>query len=537
MPPLPGVPQVPLAESFARAERVSGRHVPRAARGGGRVRRRVTTGADRGRRGRGRPDPALRADVPRPGPARGDRRRRRTSLYRIATELDGAEADRRAGRRRPDLALQPEQSDAGSRRRRPISSRSRARARTPSSSSTRRTSSTAANRRAVSSQRRPNLIVLRTLSKAFGFAALRVGYARRGAGDRGAARRAAGAGAGLRPRPRGSRPPRCATRASTSSRRSPSASGCARRSSRPASTLPPSAANFVCAADGGDGSPSGSRRRGSSSGASRRASGSRCAGRPRTTCSCARSAPSRGRPPGRSAIVIRTTTETALRISLDLDGAGASRVATGIGFLDHLLTLLAFHAGFDLELLAGGDLDVDEHHTVEDVLAALGIRCRAGARDARGRRPLRLGRRADGRGARDRRGRPRAAPARRDRARLRRRPRRRARADAAAARARALRDGGRLHGARRGVGRGRPPRRRGGVQGARAGAPRRVAIVADGVRSTKGERVRRRARRAASCSPTTVPATCAASRRRSCAPGASPSCRSTPQRSARRRSP
>ena len=45
---------------------------------------------------------------------------------------------------------------------------------------------------------------------------------------------------------------------------------------------------------------------------------------------------------------------------------------TGIGFLDHLLTLLAFHAGFDLECLAGGDLEVDEHHTVEDVLAAFG---------------------------------------------------------------------------------------------------------------------------------------------------------------------
>jgi imidazoleglycerol-phosphate dehydratase len=77
-------------------------------------------------------------------------------------------------------------------------------------------------------------------------------------------------------------------------------------------------------------------------------------------------------PPGRTATVIRTTTETALRITLDLDGSGRSRVATGVGFLDHLLTLLAFHAGFDLELLAGGDLQVDEHHTVEDVLAAFG---------------------------------------------------------------------------------------------------------------------------------------------------------------------
>ena len=76
--------------------------------------------------------------------------------------------------------------------------------------------------------------------------------------------------------------------------------------------------------------------------------------------------------PGRVALVSRTSTETALRIVLDLDGSGRSRVTTGIGFLDHLLTLWAFHAGFDLELLAAGDLAVDEHHTVEDVLAALG---------------------------------------------------------------------------------------------------------------------------------------------------------------------
>jgi histidinol-phosphate aminotransferase len=74
----------------------------------------------------------------------------------------------------------------------------------------------------------------------------------------------------------------------------------------------------------------------------------------------------------RSAVVLRTTAETALRVSLDLDGQGRARIATGVGFLDHLLTLFAFHGGLDLELLAGGDLDVDEHHTVEDVLAALG---------------------------------------------------------------------------------------------------------------------------------------------------------------------
>lgn len=76
--------------------------------------------------------------------------------------------------------------------------------------------------------------------------------------------------------------------------------------------------------------------------------------------------------PGRHATVRRVTTETAIRLTLGLDGRGRVRVATGLGFLDHLLTLLAFHAGFDLELYAAGDLEVDEHHTVEDVLAALG---------------------------------------------------------------------------------------------------------------------------------------------------------------------
>ncbi len=76
--------------------------------------------------------------------------------------------------------------------------------------------------------------------------------------------------------------------------------------------------------------------------------------------------------PSRSAYVSRVTTETALRLSLDLDGRGRARVRTGVGFVDHLLGLTAFHAGFDLELVAGGDLDVDDHHLVEDVLAAFG---------------------------------------------------------------------------------------------------------------------------------------------------------------------
>lgn len=76
--------------------------------------------------------------------------------------------------------------------------------------------------------------------------------------------------------------------------------------------------------------------------------------------------------PRRTALVVRTTTETALRISLDLDGLGRARAATGIGLLDHLLGAFAFHGGLDLDLLAAGDLEVDSHHTTEDILAALG---------------------------------------------------------------------------------------------------------------------------------------------------------------------
>jgi imidazoleglycerol-phosphate dehydratase len=78
----------------------------------------------------------------------------------------------------------------------------------------------------------------------------------------------------------------------------------------------------------------------------------------------------------RSALVVRTSAETALRVSLALDGRGRSRARTGVGFLDHLLAQLAFHGGLDLEAIAGGDVDVDEHHTVEDVLAAVGVAVR-----------------------------------------------------------------------------------------------------------------------------------------------------------------
>jgi imidazoleglycerol-phosphate dehydratase len=68
----------------------------------------------------------------------------------------------------------------------------------------------------------------------------------------------------------------------------------------------------------------------------------------------------------------RQTTETQIRLSIDLDGRGRYEVRTGIRFFDHMLELFARHGGFDLTIAATGDLDVDAHHTVEDVGIALG---------------------------------------------------------------------------------------------------------------------------------------------------------------------
>jgi len=74
----------------------------------------------------------------------------------------------------------------------------------------------------------------------------------------------------------------------------------------------------------------------------------------------------------RTAEVTRATRETDITVRLILDGAGTASVATGIGFYDHVLTSLAHHGLFDLEITARGDLQVDEHHTVEDVALVLG---------------------------------------------------------------------------------------------------------------------------------------------------------------------
>jgi len=74
----------------------------------------------------------------------------------------------------------------------------------------------------------------------------------------------------------------------------------------------------------------------------------------------------------RKARIERETTETSIVLKLVVDGRGRYQVSTGIRFFDHMLELFARHGGFDLELRAKGDLDVDQHHTVEDVGIALG---------------------------------------------------------------------------------------------------------------------------------------------------------------------
>ena len=86
----------------------------------------------------------------------------------------------------------------------------------------------------------------------------------------------------------------------------------------------------------------------------------------------------------RRAEVHRVTSETDIAVTLTLDGAGAAEVSTGIGFLDHMLALFAHHGGFDLVVAAKCDLDVDGHHTVEDIGLALGQALKEAVGDKRG---------------------------------------------------------------------------------------------------------------------------------------------------------
>lgn len=86
----------------------------------------------------------------------------------------------------------------------------------------------------------------------------------------------------------------------------------------------------------------------------------------------------------RKASLKRTTKETDVEVAVDLDGTGACDVATGVGFLDHMLELLARHARIDMRVKAQGDLHVDHHHTTEDVGIALGQAVKQALGDMRG---------------------------------------------------------------------------------------------------------------------------------------------------------
>lgn len=86
----------------------------------------------------------------------------------------------------------------------------------------------------------------------------------------------------------------------------------------------------------------------------------------------------------REAEIRRNTAETQIRVRLCLDGDGSFKGTSGIGFFDHMLTLLVVHGGFTLELDAKGDLDVDNHHTVEDIGIALGEALKQALGDKRG---------------------------------------------------------------------------------------------------------------------------------------------------------
>jgi imidazoleglycerol-phosphate dehydratase len=86
----------------------------------------------------------------------------------------------------------------------------------------------------------------------------------------------------------------------------------------------------------------------------------------------------------REAVIERNTTETQIRAHLTIEGMGRYNVSTGVRFFDHMLELLTRHGGFDLDLQARGDLDIDQHHTVEDVGIVLGECVREALGDKRG---------------------------------------------------------------------------------------------------------------------------------------------------------
>jgi imidazoleglycerol-phosphate dehydratase len=87
---------------------------------------------------------------------------------------------------------------------------------------------------------------------------------------------------------------------------------------------------------------------------------------------------------GRTATLERQTSESKVRVSLDLDGTGRAQISTGVGFFDHMLTAFARHSLIDLEVESAGDVHIDGHHTVEDTAIVLGQAIRSALGDKRG---------------------------------------------------------------------------------------------------------------------------------------------------------
>ncbi len=86
----------------------------------------------------------------------------------------------------------------------------------------------------------------------------------------------------------------------------------------------------------------------------------------------------------RAAVIERTTKETSIKCMLNIDGTGRGTIDTGIGFFNHMMELFAFHSGFELTLTCKGDVDVDDHHSIEDCGIALGQALHAALGDKRG---------------------------------------------------------------------------------------------------------------------------------------------------------
>ena len=377
VPALPGVPAVPVGESFAALNEYpegTYRELREAAAAYAGVEPdEIVIGA-------GADDliGLVAQDVPRAGPPRGDSAADLSALCdreRYRGRRDRRRAARALGarRRRRGLGLQPGQPDR--RARRAGGARRRSQPRLPGRDRRSRRGVLrvrGANGRARSSRGQPNLIAIRSLSKAFGFAALRVGYA--------IASREVAAELDRRRAP--APVSTVAARIAAAALRDPVLdveSEVAERERMRDALLaagfecPPSHANFVYVPVE-DGPELADRLDAQGLVVRRYADAIRIT--PRLPAENDRLLAALGAGPVpasvRSALVVRTSAETALRVSLALDGRRRARVQTGVGFLDHLLAQLAFHGGLDLDVVAGGDVGVDEHHTVEDVMAALG---------------------------------------------------------------------------------------------------------------------------------------------------------------------